>query len=541
MTDRDATGGIAWDFSKIPIYPPDRATRPQASSPPPALPLPGIIQPKLVIGEVNDPLEHEADRVADKVMYMPDPAPSVTATPPQISRKRAACVEDENALPLRTKPARPAEAAASEVPPIVHEVLRSPGQLLDDATRGYFERRLGEDFSRIRIHADASAAKAAVALDARAFAAEPHVIIDPAEYAGDRGRRLIAHELVHTVQQRGFALGGTVIQRQPRSGLRLALPKAEIKAIGNADVNQIVDAFPASMMNGQTFSVTIESPDGTRRTFGIEIMITPGRPPITGTSAAKTKKKPMPPGSTTPPTFAIEIFQALPDPVRTLFHEFLHLRLRIDQELPDNQRSQTFARYSQQFQMGTDEALLPATGTFDTKKAVMDKISAVRNWFQTFVTGFKTPAVLSSANDGDFLQHFIEEKFVNQEAAAAKISPGAKKPPVAAPVTTGKIATRYAGTVADIFRVAANAQGLQGAVAAAETRAKASTALPSLDDLNAQLAAALQRLFDALDAQLAQIAAFKQRTDLPKSPKELSPREQVDEMQRNEPPLRLTP
>src|SRR5262249_16948956 len=161
-------------------------------------------------------------------------------------------------------------------------------------------------------------------------------VIDPAEYGGDRGRRLIAHELAHTVQQRGFTLGGAVIQRQPRGGLRLALPKAQIKDIGNADVNQITHAFPAAITNEHNFSITIPARDGAARTFRIEITITPGRPPITSTSAAKTKKKPMPPGSTAPPTFAIEIFQVLPDPVRTLFHELLHLRLRIDQELPSD-------------------------------------------------------------------------------------------------------------------------------------------------------------------------------------------------------------
>jgi hypothetical protein len=55
------------------------------------------------------------------------------------------------------------------------------------------------------------------------------------------------------------------------------------------------------------------------------------------------------------------------------------------------------------------------------------------------------------------------------------------------------------------------------------------------------LAATLQKLFDALDAQLAQIAAFKQQPGLPQSPKQLGLREQVDEMQRTEPPLRLPP
>jgi hypothetical protein len=58
----------AWHFSKIRVFPPDHANRPQARSSLSAPPLPGVIQPKLAVGRVNDPLEHEADRIADQVM-----------------------------------------------------------------------------------------------------------------------------------------------------------------------------------------------------------------------------------------------------------------------------------------------------------------------------------------------------------------------------------------------------------------------------------------------------------------------------------------
>jgi hypothetical protein len=108
---------------------------------------PGGIQAKLKVGAVDDPLEHEADRVADQVMRMPAPGVSVTAAPPQLSRKCAACEEEEK---LQTKPTGP-QAAAGEAPAIVHELLRSPGQPLDRGTRAYFEPRFGHDFSRVRV------------------------------------------------------------------------------------------------------------------------------------------------------------------------------------------------------------------------------------------------------------------------------------------------------------------------------------------------------------------------------------------------------
>ena len=84
ITARDAARGIARSFSEIPISPPDRTNRPQAPSPLTALRPPGAIQAKLVVGQVNDPREHEADRVADQVMRMPGPEVSVGSAPPQI-------------------------------------------------------------------------------------------------------------------------------------------------------------------------------------------------------------------------------------------------------------------------------------------------------------------------------------------------------------------------------------------------------------------------------------------------------------------------
>jgi hypothetical protein len=53
------------------------------------------------------------------------------------------------------------QAVPTELPPIVHEVLRSPGQPLDPSTRAYMESRFGHDFGRVRVHRDAKAAESA--------------------------------------------------------------------------------------------------------------------------------------------------------------------------------------------------------------------------------------------------------------------------------------------------------------------------------------------------------------------------------------------
>jgi hypothetical protein len=150
MRAKDEPPGPAWDFSNIPVLSPGREKPFQMPPLFPAPRLPGPLQAKLKVGAVDDPLEHEADRGAEQVMRMPAPDAPITSTPPQISRKCAACEEEEEKL--QKKPAGP-QAATSEAPGIVHEVLRLSGQPLDEATRTYFEPRFGYDFSSGHGHA----------------------------------------------------------------------------------------------------------------------------------------------------------------------------------------------------------------------------------------------------------------------------------------------------------------------------------------------------------------------------------------------------
>jgi hypothetical protein len=90
-------------------------------------------------------------------------------------------------------------------PPIVHDVLRSPGQPLDAATRAFMEPRFEHDFSKVRIYADERAANAAASIDARAFTSNQSVVFGAGQYAPQTtaGRLLLSHELAHVVQQQG--------------------------------------------------------------------------------------------------------------------------------------------------------------------------------------------------------------------------------------------------------------------------------------------------------------------------------------------------
>jgi hypothetical protein len=90
-----------------------------------------------------------------------------------------------------------------EVPPIVHEVLRSPGLPIDTSTRAFMEPRFRQDFSHVRLHTDAKAAASARAVNALAYTVGQDVVFNTGQYAPATvsGNQLLAHELTHVTQQ----------------------------------------------------------------------------------------------------------------------------------------------------------------------------------------------------------------------------------------------------------------------------------------------------------------------------------------------------
>lgn len=85
----------------------------------------------------------------------------------------------------------------------IQDVLRSPGQPLDRATRAFFEPRFGHDFSKVRVHTNPKAVESARAVNALAYTVGSNIVFGKRQYAPDtiRGQKLLAHELVHVVQQ----------------------------------------------------------------------------------------------------------------------------------------------------------------------------------------------------------------------------------------------------------------------------------------------------------------------------------------------------
>jgi hypothetical protein len=150
-----------------------------------------FLQAKLIVNEPGDPYEREADRVADRVMRQataPGPISTINGT---------------NGRKGGTGKLIPS----------------SPGQPLDTTSRSYFEENFKEDFAQVRVHTDPEAVQAARALHAQAFTQGHDVYFDRNFYRPHtpQGRRLLAHELTHVVQQRGLEATATrskAIQRQ---------------------------------------------------------------------------------------------------------------------------------------------------------------------------------------------------------------------------------------------------------------------------------------------------------------------------------------
>jgi Domain of unknown function (DUF4157) len=124
-----------------------------------------------------------------------------TAQVSGIQRKCAQCDEEEE---MRRKLQRHStDAAPGVAPPIVHQVLNTPGRPLDGSTRSFMEQRFGHDFSGVRIHTDERAAESAQSVNALAYTVGHDIVFGAGQYAPTlpAGQKLLAHELTHVVQQ----------------------------------------------------------------------------------------------------------------------------------------------------------------------------------------------------------------------------------------------------------------------------------------------------------------------------------------------------
>lgn len=194
----------------------------------------------LLVGDADSALEREADRVANEVGAGETPRIDWSLSGMSIGagvQRKCACSGSsqfekcaENKMVQRK-----ADGAVrgGDAPSIVHEVLNSPGQPLEPATRTSLEHRFGRDFTKVRVHADSRAAESASAVQAQAYTVGHSIVLGAGHGSGtEADRLLLAHELVHTVQQERS--GTLALQRQ-------AQPAPELKL-----VDDFAAKFPAA-------------------------------------------------------------------------------------------------------------------------------------------------------------------------------------------------------------------------------------------------------------------------------------------------------
>jgi len=165
----------------------------------------GIIQAKLKIGKPNDIYEQEADRVAEQIVSSSWSVVNNQKEEGEIQRQ----TEEEERKREEEGETFQLKKMQGNIPEVTPDIefriraLRGSGQPLPKSIRAFFESRFGYDFSHVRIHTDPEAAKLARALNAEAFTYGRDIYFGEGKYNPNTltGKRLLAHKLVHVVQQ----------------------------------------------------------------------------------------------------------------------------------------------------------------------------------------------------------------------------------------------------------------------------------------------------------------------------------------------------
>lgn len=195
------------------------------------------LQTKLAVSQPGDTLEQEADRVADQVLSAPA-NPAVIHRSPQIQRFAGSG----------------GGQGQIEVPPSVSNLLASPGRPLDQPVQHDMEQRFGHDFSGVRVHTDSAAEQSAKDVSAHAYTVGHHIAFDAGRFAPGEphGRRLIAHELTHVLQQAGLRATPDSLRDSRSIGARnsqtIAIQKQEKPSTSAATVLQ--DYKPVDQLAG---------------------------------------------------------------------------------------------------------------------------------------------------------------------------------------------------------------------------------------------------------------------------------------------------
>ncbi len=168
------------------------------------------LQTKLTVGAPDDEHERQADAVAERVMRMPA---QTSSDPEEEKRKQSAAQGEQGQTKKKEEETVQAKSfsfainGAGLTTDTAERIQghRGGGSTLPVNEQAFFESRLGSDLGGVHIHADAEAARLSTALSARAFTVGKDIFFGSGEYrpGTTSGRRLLAHELAHVLQQSG--------------------------------------------------------------------------------------------------------------------------------------------------------------------------------------------------------------------------------------------------------------------------------------------------------------------------------------------------
>jgi hypothetical protein len=190
----------------------------------------GTIQAKLAVGAEDDALEREADRVAEGVDRKPPT--DISRAPTSVVQRQAAPPPTEEHEPLfavRSDPEAPVtvqkksaggmQATGGRTQALLTS-LPSGGVPLGETLRSDMEQQIGADFSAVRIHVDATSSRMNRDLNAHAFTHGSDIYFGQGKFdaASSHGRRLLAHELTHVVQQGGSRRHELIQRDSPAAG-----------------------------------------------------------------------------------------------------------------------------------------------------------------------------------------------------------------------------------------------------------------------------------------------------------------------------------
>lgn len=184
---------------------------------------------------------------------------------PLVARKSAACTCGGTCPRCRAGQVHSHDHQLGTLAPqIVHDVLRAPGRPLDPEVRASMEERFGGcDFGAVRVHADAQADASARAVNSVAYTVGSHVAFTAGRYDphSDVGRRTLAHELTHVVQQSGASPRGSLEIGKADDAREREADRVAASAISSRAVGHISADHGVQMLRRQD-DATVEAGTG---------------------------------------------------------------------------------------------------------------------------------------------------------------------------------------------------------------------------------------------------------------------------------------